>query len=180
MLLNIVRVCIVISIISFTVETIPGLSDNTHAFIDMVEIVCVAVFSLEYIYNIYKAERKFKYVLSFYGLIDLFSIVPTFIGLSQGTQAIKIVRLVRLIKLLDSSKYGPAYRQFKKAFLIAKNEFLLFLVGILILLYVTSVCIYYFVKKAQPEVFASIPHAMWWSIVTLTTVGYGDIYPVTV
>ena len=85
--------------------------------------------------------------------------------------------MLRILKLI---RYSTAARRFHRAFVIAKDELILFFFVTLILLYLSAVGIYYFESTAQPEQFKSVFHSLWWAVVTLTTVGYGDIYPVTV
>ena len=89
-------------------------------------------------------------------------------------------RFLRLFRLLKLARYSRAIQRYKDAFVIAKEEIVLFLSATLAVLYVSSVGIYYFENPVQPKLFASVIHSMWWAVVTLTTVGYGDVYPVTV
>jgi voltage-gated potassium channel len=89
------------------------------------------------------------------------------------------LRAFRLLRLFKLFRYNKAIHRYKRAFVIAKDELVLFGSTAAIVLYLSSVGIYYFENEAQPEVFASVFHGLWWSVATLTTVGYGDIYPVT-
>jgi voltage-gated potassium channel len=84
-----------------------------------------------------------------------------------------------LIRILKLARYSDAILRFHRAFLIAKEEILLFFFVTVIVLYLAGVGIYYFENEAQPEAFSSVFHSLWWAVATLTTVGYGDIYPVT-
>jgi len=90
------------------------------------------------------------------------------------------MRLFRVLRLLKVLRYTKALDRFKKAFRSIKEELILFLLASGVLIYLASAGIYYFERQAQPEAFESVFHSMWWAIATLTTVGYGDIYPVTV
>ena len=91
-------------------------------------------------------------------------------------RAFRILRIFRVVSLI---KYNDALKRFRKAFTIVKEEIMLFLIITIVLIFITSAGIYYFENEAQPEVFKSVFHSAWWSIVTLTTVGYGDVYPIT-
>jgi len=90
------------------------------------------------------------------------------------------MRLFRVLRLLKVLRYTKALDRFKKAFRSIKEELILFLLASGVLIYLASAGIYYFERQAQPEAFESVFHSMWWAIATLTTVGYGDTYPVTV
>jgi voltage-gated potassium channel len=90
-----------------------------------------------------------------------------------------MLRLFRLFRILKLVRYSAALNRFKSAFAIAKEELMLFLFATMVMFYLSGVGIYYFENEAQPEVFSSIFHSLWWSVITLTTVGYGDIYPIT-
>ena len=91
-------------------------------------------------------------------------------------RAVRVFRLLRLLKLV---RYSSAIQRFHRAFLIAKDELILFLSVTIIIIFLAGVGIYYFENSVQPKNFASIFHSLWWAVATLTTVGYGDIYPVT-
>ncbi len=170
---------IVLSLISFAVETLPDLSDNTKRILDLLEIIVVAIFTVEYLLRFIVADKKLKFVFSFYGLIDLFAILPFYIAHGIDLRSLRIFRFFRLIRVFKIFRYSKAIQRFRDAFLAVREELILFLVATGFLLFVASVGIYYFESPAQPEQFKSIFHSLWWAIVTLTTVGYGDIYPIT-
>ena len=127
----------------------------------------------------YVSDRKLTYVFSFYGLVDIIAILPYFILSGIDLRSIRIFRLLRVFRILKLFRFNDSIITMKKAFANIKNELLLFTFLTMIVLYVASVGIYFFEKDAQPEQFKSIFHCMWWAIATLTTVGYGDIYPIT-
>lgn len=175
----IIQFLIIASLVSFSVETIPGLSETTKHILDLSEAVTVTVFSLEYLCRLYVADNKFKFIFSFYGIIDLLAILPFYIVHGIDLRSIRIVRLFRLFRIFKVFRYSQTIRRLKQAFISIKEELILFVIATSFLLFISSVGIYYFENNAQPENFKSVFHCLWWSIITLTTVGYGDIYPIT-
>ncbi|MDX1365313.1 ion transporter [Arenibacter latericius] len=175
----IIQTLILISIVAFTMETVPSISDETKIILRGVEIFCVLVFSLEYLLRLYVSERKLKFVFSFFGIIDLLAILPFYLALGMDLRSLRALRFLRLFRILKLMRYNKAINRFSIAIKTAKEEITLFLFVTLILIYLSAVGIYYFENEAQPEHFASIFDSLWWAIVTLTTVGYGDVYPIT-
>lgn len=170
---------IFLSLICFTVETLPDLSPLTLQILNITEIFTVIVFTLEYCLRIYAAPRKRDFIFSVSGIIDLLAILPFYLPTSIDLRTLRILRLLRLVRIFKMVRYNKALHRFKRALIIAREELILFWVIALITLYISSVGIYYFEHEAQPEAFASIFHCFWWALITLTTVGYGDMYPVT-
>jgi voltage-gated potassium channel len=171
---------IVISILSFATDTLPKKSEALAASLRWIECTTVMIFTVEYLLRLYVADKRFKFVFSFFGLIDLFAILPFYLSLGIDLRSLRAFRFLRLIRILKLARYSRAAQRYHRAFLIAKEEIVLFLVGAILMLFFAAVGIYYFERDAQPEAFASVFHAFWWAGCTLTTVGYGDVYPVTV
>ncbi len=174
-----IQILIILSLISFSIETLPSLSKKSIEWLNLFESISIGIFSIEYLLRVYVSDRKLTYIFSFYGLVDIIAILPYFILSGIDLRSIRIFRLLRVFRILKLFRFNDSIITMKKAFLNIKNELLLFTFLMMIVLYVASVGIYFFEKEAQPEQFQSIFHCMWWAICTLTTVGYGDIYPIT-
>lgn len=120
-----------------------------------------------------------KYIFSFYGIIDLVSILPFYLTVSLDLRSLRAFRLLRLLRLFKAVRYMKAVERYKNAVYSIRSELLIFISATIFLIYLSSIGIYYFENTAQPEVFSSVFDCMWWSVATLTTVGYGDVYPIT-
>ena len=175
-----IQTMVILSLVAFSVETLPDLDPATINFLRWFELFSVIVFSCEYLVRLYFAKPKREYVFSVFGIIDLLAILPFFLGLAIDLRSIRIVRVLRVFRILKFARYSRAIRRFHIALDIAREELILFLCVTLILIYLAAVGIYYCENEAQPKVFGSVFHCRWWAISTLSTVGYGDIYPITV
>ena len=175
-----IQVLIILSIVTFSIETIPDIKPQTRDILQSIELVSVIVFTIEYVLRIYVANKKLKFIFSFFGIIDLLAILPFYLSFGIDLRSLRALRFVRLFRLFKLVRYNKALKHFAKAIRIAKEEIMLFLFITLILIYLSAVGIYYFEHDAQPEHFSSIFDSLWWAIITLTTVGYGDVYPITV
>ena len=175
-----IQVLILLSVASFTIETLPDLETEIINYLETFELVCIVIFSLEYLIRLYIAKRKLKFIFSFYGIIDLLAILPFYLTLGFDLRSARVLRFLRLFRLIKLIRYNKAIRRFQNAFMMIKQELIMFSVVSLILFYLSAVGIYYFENSVQPESFSSIFSSLWWSVVTLTTVGYGDIVPITV
>ena len=175
-----VQALIVLSMLLFAVETLPNLSGEWKKWLRVFEITSVMIFTVEYFLRVFFCQPKWTYALTFMGVIDLLAILPFYISTGLDLRSLRAFRLLRLFRLLKLARYSSAMQRYHRAFLIAKEELVLFGATALITLYLASVGVYYFESQAQPEAFASVFHSLWWAVVTLTTVGYGDVYPITV
>lgn len=175
-----IQVLIFLCLIDFAVETLPNLSSTQLFWINAFEGFSIAIFTVEYLARVIISRPRRGYVFSFFGVIDLLSILPFFIGLGIDLRSLRALRMLRLFRILKLARYSKAMRRFHRAFVISKEEIVLFLVTACILFYLAGMGIYYFEHQAQPKVFASMFDGLWWAVATLTTVGYGDCYPITV
>ncbi len=180
---NMVYVLVLISLVTFTLKTIPGLSDQTQSLLYFVEIVTVILFTVEYGLRVYVAEKKSNYVFGFYGFVDLLAVLPFYLavlGISNlDGRILRLVRLLRVFRLLKLLRFNLAIDRLQRAIVIAREEIVMFAVLSSILIYISAAGIWYFESEVQPNQFGSVFDGLWWAVVTLTTVGYGDIYPVT-
>lgn len=174
-----VQILIFCSLLCFTIETVPDLSPSVYKLLNLLEIFFVGVFTIEYFIRIYFSEKKIKFLFSFYGIIDLLAILPFYLSLGFDLRTIRAVRFIRVFRLLKLTRYNKAVNFLSDAFRESKEELLVFSFLASALLYLTSVGIYYFERDLQPEEFGSVPQSLWWSVVTLTSVGYGDVTPIS-
>ncbi len=177
---GIIGVLIIFSTICFSLETLPDLQQSTRQFLYYSEIVVITIFTIEYMYRIYVAENRFRFIFSFYGIVDFLSILPFYIAPAVDLRTLRLLRLLRLVRLLKLVRYHDAIERFGRALFVAKEELIIFAVSILIFIYLAAVGIYYFEHNAQPDMYRSIFDSLWWAVTSLTTVGYGDMYPVTI
>jgi voltage-gated potassium channel len=175
----IVQGLIVVSMVAFAIETLPALSPAWRRGLAIFEGVTVAAFTGEYMLRLFVASRPVKYATSFFGVVDFLAIAPVLFGAAFDGRTLRALRLIRLVRLLKLARYNAAIRRIHLALRIAREELVLFFAVALILLFIAATGIYQFENEAQPEKFASIFHSLWWAVSTLTTVGYGDVYPIT-
>jgi len=174
-----IQFLIIVSLITFSLETLPNLSEVQRTLLRQVEVITVVIFTGEYLLRIFVASQKLKFIFSFFGLVDLLAILPFYVATGVDLRAVRAFRLLRLVRILKLARYSEAAQRFHRAFLIAKEELILFLFVAAIILYLAGVGIYYFENPVQPDKFASVFDSLWWAVATLTTVGYGDVYPIT-
>ncbi|MGJ8713657.1 MAG: ion transporter [Maribacter stanieri] len=175
-----IQILIFVSILSFSFETVPDLEPSTRKILRIIEVFSVIIFTIEYVLRIYVSDKKSKFIFSFFGIIDFLAILPFYLSLGVDLRSLRALRFLRLFRILKLMRYNKAIERFSRAISLAKEEVLLFLIVTLILIYFSAVGIYYFEHEVQPKNFASIFDSLWWAIITLTTVGYGDVYPITV
>jgi len=169
-------------------ETMPELAPYSLYFRNA-EISFVAIFTIEFLARLWVApcrsgpdspnKKRYRYLFSFYGLVDLFAILPFFLEVFLPGANLTFLRVVRVLRILKLSHYNTAIQDLWDAVHDERKAFLSSTYLLAIALLFTSSGMYYAEKAVQPEDFSSIPQAMWWSIITLTTVGYGDVSPVT-
>lgn len=174
-----IQLLIVASIVAFAIETLPNLPKRWVRVLNLFERFTLVVFVTEYALRFCVARKPLRYATSFFGIIDLLSIAPALLGTAFDARALRSIRLVRLLRLFKLARYNSAVRRLHLALKLAWEELVLFTAIAVLLLFVAAAGVYEFEHEAQPEAFASIFHALWWAVATLTTVGYGDVYPIT-
>lgn len=174
-----IQILIFLSILVYCLGTLPNLAPIWIKTLDILNNICYVIFTLEYFARIYITKKKLKYIFSFFGIIDLLAILPFLFAKQFDLRAIRALRVFRIISALKISKYNEALQRFAIAIKMIRPELTLFFILTGIFIFLSAAGIYYFEHEAQPEAFASIFHSLWWAIITLTTVGYGDIYPIT-
>jgi voltage-gated potassium channel len=174
-----IQALIVYSLITFSIETVPDLSAGTRRFLAISEAVVVVIFTAEYLLRVAVTRPRLGYICSFFGLVDLLAILPFYLSTGIDLRSLRVLRFLRLVRILKLARYGDAARRFKQAYCIVREELFLFIGMTAILLYLSAVGIYYFERTAQPEAFGSVFHCLWWAVSSLTTVGYGDVFPIT-
>jgi len=175
-----IQVLILFSLVAFAISTLPNNTKETIRLLNVFEITCVAIFTIEYALRVFVAEKPLKYIFSFYGIIDFLAIFPFYLRSVYDLRALRAFRVFRIFRTLKLIRYNKALNRFNIAAGIVKEEIVLFLIITAIFIFLASTGIYYFENTAQPEIFTSVIHSGWWAVVTLTTVGYGDVYPITV
>lgn len=175
-----IQFLILLSLISFTIETLPDNSSTIVRILKYIDVFCVGVFTVEYILRIYVAKKPLSYIFSFYGIIDFLAIFPFYLRTGMDLRALRAFRVFRVFRALKLIRYNRALRRFHIAAGVVKEELVLFFIVTAILIFLSASGIYFFENEAQPESFKSIFHSLWWAVVSLTTVGYGDVVPITI
>ena len=177
---HVVKGLIVFSIVSYSIETLPDLSSRMRHLLHAFEVAIVSIFTVEYALRLYVADKKLAYVFSPLGIIDLLAILPFYVLLGGvDSRAVRAMRLLRIARTLKLIRYNQAVDRLLRAVVIAREEIVLFFSLTAISLYLAASGIHFFESEVQPDKFGSVFHGLWWAVVTLTTVGYGDVYPIT-
>lgn len=174
-------VFILLSVALVMLESVQSIRQNYHGILKISEWVITIIFSLEYILRILIVRRPWRYIFSFYGVIDFLSVIPTYLSLlilgSQSLIVIRMLRLLRIFRILKLTRYTHAGVSLARAIWASRAKISVFIFFVIILVVVLGTVMY--LVEGEANGFTSIPRSIYWAIVTLTTVGYGDISPVT-
>ena len=183
---------ILLNVASVILGTVESIAVRFRSFLYAFEIFSVAVFTVEYLLRLWVCTEKEEYHSPIIGrirfaftplaIVDLLAVLPfylPFIFLHSDLRLIRVIRVFRIIRLFKIGRYSQATRTFGEVLKEKKEELGITVVAVLMLLIISSSLMYYVEHTAQPKAFSSIPAAMWWGVSTLTTVGYGDVYPIT-
>ncbi|NUM36457.1 MAG: potassium channel family protein [Candidatus Brocadiae bacterium] len=181
---------IVLNIFAVIIGTVREVEVSIGHWLHWFEIFSVVVFTIEYLARLWSCTEsedfsnpwkgRFAFIFTPFAMIDLVAILPFYLSaLHIDLRLLRMLRLLRILRLSKLLRYMESLRLIGRVFYMKRRELVMWLALMLILVVITSSLVYYAEHGVRPDVFSSIPETMWWAIVTLTTVGYGDLFPVT-
>jgi len=179
-----------LNVLALVLETVQEIQQAIPGTLYAFEAFSVAVFTVEYVLRLWSvtaAEKyrrpvvgRLRFALTPLALVDFLAVLPFYVpGTGLDLRVVRILRLFRLFRVAKLGRYSKALSTFGRVAIAKRAELLTTFSILLMLLILASSLMYYAENEAQPDKFSSIPAAMWWGVATLTTIGYGDIYPVT-
>jgi len=177
----ILLIAIIASIVLVMLESIKGFDVKYHNFLDISEWVITILFTVEYIARIITVKKPLKYIFSFYGIVDFLSTIPKYLSIifagTHALVALRALRLLRIFRILKLARYLGASNMLARSLKASRAKISVFLFAVLIVCIIFGTLMY--LIEGEAGGFTSIPTSVYWCIVTLTTVGFGDITPIT-
>ncbi len=174
-------IVILISIGLVMFESVPSIRHSHNQILKLSEWTITIIFTVEYILRVLIVKKPFRYIFSFYGIIDFLAVVPTYLGLfivgSHSLIVIRVLRLLRIFRILKLTRYTQAGRNLARAMWASREKISVFIFFVITLVIIIGTVMY--LVEGEENGFISIPRSIYWAVVTLTTVGYGDISPQT-
>lgn len=184
-------ILIISNVIAIAIDTLTGLSDQLRYELKIFEITSVIIFSIEYMLRIYisdithpaksKKASVIKFIFSPFGIIDMLAILPFYIPfiIKVDLRFLRIIRLIRFFRVLKINRYNSTLILFRDVLKEKRAEIGMTFFIVFILLLISSFLMYSVENSVQPDKFQNVFASLWWAVATLTTVGYGDLYPIT-
>ena len=172
---------ILLSLVVVVLDSVEKIARNFHSLLFVLEWLFTIIFSLEYAVRIYCAKNRRKYATSFFGIIDLLAVLPTYLALFfpelHALIDVRVLRLIRIFRVFKLTAYMQEYAHLANALAASRKKILVFLSFVLMIVLVMGTLMY--VVEGPEHGFTSIPIATYWAITTMTTVGFGDLTPQT-
>lgn len=172
---------IFLSVLAVILESIPSFRGTYGRILDQTEWIITIIFTLEYLARLWTHPKPFRYIFSFYGIVDFLAIIPTYLDLiftgAMGFAVIRGIRLLRIFRILKITRYSREGRIIVEALSASRYKILVFLFAVLMIVLIIGTLMY--LVEGEDSGFTSIPAGIYWAITTLTTVGFGDITPTT-
>lgn len=189
---NLLIILIVVNIISIILESFDSLNHQYYSIFYSIEVVTVVIFSIEYVLRLWTANLKYptagrvnarvRFMFSVMGLVDLLAVLPFYLPflITIDLRFVRMLRLIRLLRIFKLKRYSKAFQLVSTVFEKKQSELTITAFVTIILLLFSSTLMYSVEHEAQPDKFPDIVSTLWWAVATLTTVGYGDVYPITI
>jgi voltage-gated potassium channel len=176
-------VAILLSVLVIMLDTVEGFHEPYGLLFYILEWFFTALFTVEYVLRLMSVRRPLRYAFSFFGLVDLLSILPTYIGLfipgAHEMMVIRMLRLLRIFRVFKLVRFLGEADALREAIVSARHKIAVFLTTVLIIVTIMGALMHVVESQYGNDQFSSLPESMYWAIVTMTTVGYGDITPET-
>jgi len=182
-------ILILLNILAVIFSSFGNINNRYNNFFTIFEFASVLFFTIEYLLRIWTAPCKFppsakwpylRFIFSFMGIVDLLAILPFYLPfVIIDLRILRIIRLFKLLRVIKLIRYNKSFNLIGRVFKNEKDKLFMTIFAVVILLLLASSVMYAFENAVQPDAFPNIPATLWWAVVTLTTVGYGDVYPIT-